>query len=89
MNLKLKIKRAIPPFVLNNLLLAFPFLYRTKLVNYETNLLENDGIAELLTLLETVLNVEGNIIECGSSRCGTIDSSFSKVTQTNVPIPYI
>ena len=71
MKLKLKVKRAIPPFILNDFLLMFPFLYRTNLVNYETNLQENHGIDELLTLLGMVLRVKGNIIECGSSRCGT------------------
>jgi hypothetical protein len=71
MTLKLKVKRAIPPSVLNNFLLTFPFLYRTKLVNYEANLQPNHGIDELLKLLGMVLRVEGNIIECGSSRCGT------------------
>ena len=30
-----------------------------------------DGIEDLLSQLESVLPVEGNIIECGSSRCGT------------------
>jgi hypothetical protein len=85
MNLKLKIKHAIPPFVLNNLLLTFPFLYRTKLVNYETNLQENHGITELLKLLETLLNVKGNIIECGSSRCGTsiIIASYLRAKQVH------
>jgi hypothetical protein len=71
MTLKLKVKRAIPPSVLNNFLLTFPFLYRTKLVNYETNLQPNHGIDELLKLLGMVLRVKGKIIECGSSRCGT------------------
>lgn len=71
MNLKVKIKHAIPSFILNNLLLAFPFLYRTRLVYYETNLQENHGIEDLLMQLGMVLNIEGNIIECGSSRCGT------------------
>jgi hypothetical protein len=67
---KVKIKQAIPPSALNNLLLRFPFLYRTKLVFYETNLQENHGIDDLLTQLGMVMDVEGNIIECGSSRCG-------------------
>ena len=71
MTLKLKVKRAIPHYVLNNFLLTFPSLYRTNLVNYETNLQEDHGIDELLTLLGMVLKVKGNIIECGSSRCGT------------------
>ena len=66
-----KIKPKIPPIIFNNFLLIFPFLYRTKLVNYETDLEENHGIDDLLQQLNMVLNLEGDIIECGSSRCGT------------------
>jgi hypothetical protein len=65
------VKRAIPPSILNEVLLAFPFLYRTRLVYYETNLKDHRGIDELLAQLSLVLNVEGSVIECGSSRCGT------------------
>ena len=71
MNWKVRIKHAIPVSLLNNLLLMFPFLYRTKLVYYETTFQENHGIDELLAQLRMVLNTEGNIVECGSSRCGT------------------
>ena len=70
MNWKTRIKHAIPVPLLNTLLLILPFLYRTKLVYYETTLQENHGIDELLAQLRMVLNIEGNIIECGSSRCG-------------------
>ncbi len=66
-----KVKHAIPPALLNALLLRFPYPYRTKLVCYETNLRSAGGIDELLTQMTTVLDVEGEIIECGSSRCGT------------------
>jgi len=68
---KARLKHAIPPEVLNALLLRFPFLYQTKLVYYETNLQGAGGIEELLTQMATILDVEGEIIECGSSRCGT------------------
>ena len=71
MNWKAKIKHLIPSSLLNNFLLRFPFLYRTKVANYETNLEEEGGIDELLTQLSKVLDLAGNIIECGSSRCGT------------------
>jgi len=40
-------------------------------VYYETNLQGAGGIEELLTQMATILDVEGEIIECGSSRCGT------------------
>jgi len=69
-SLKVRLKHAIPPGLLNAVLLRFPFLYQTRLVFYETTLLTAGGIDELLSQLVTVLNVEGEIIECGSSRCG-------------------
>ncbi len=68
---KERVKHAIPPPLLNETLVRFPFLYRTNLIYYETNLRAAGGVDELLEQLETVLNIEGHIIECGSSRCGT------------------
>ena len=69
--LKTKLKHAFPPALLNTVLLRFPFLYQTRLVFYETNLITAGEIDELLAQIAAVLNVEGEIIECGSSRCGT------------------
>jgi O-methyltransferase len=63
-------KRAIPSALLNNLLLTFPALYRTGIVRYETTLADGHGIDDLVSQLEHVLHLEGEIIECGSSRCG-------------------
>jgi predicted O-methyltransferase YrrM len=71
MNLKAAVKHAIPPNLLNRTLLAFPMLYRTGLVDYETNLRPQRGIDDLLSQLDLALNIEGDIIECGSSRGGT------------------
>ena len=67
---KATLKQAIPPALLNAVLLRFPSLYHTKLVFYETNLRALGGIDELLAQLARVLDVDGQIIECGSSRCG-------------------
>src|SRR6266849_1470737 len=65
--------RNIIPY--DTLLLRFPFLYETKYVFYETELKEDSnapgGIDDLLSQMAMVLNVEGEIIECGSARCGT------------------
>lgn len=61
----------IPPTLLNTILLRFPSLYGTKLVFYETNLQKAGEIDELLAQMAMVLDVDGDIIECGSSRCGT------------------
>lgn len=69
MKWKIAIKQAIPAPVLNRVLLAFPSLYRTRLVNFETNI-SPDGIEELIAQLDMALHLDGNIIECGSSRCG-------------------
>jgi hypothetical protein len=70
MDWKAAAKRAIPPTLLNNLLLTFPALYRTRIVRYETTLAAGHGIDDLVLQLEQVLLLEGEIIECGSSRCG-------------------
>jgi hypothetical protein len=67
---KATLKHAIPPGLLNALLLRFPSLYHTKLVFYETKLRPLGGIDELLAQLAGVLDVDGQIIECSSSRCG-------------------
>jgi glycosyltransferase involved in cell wall biosynthesis len=67
---KKMLKHAIPQTVLNTILLSFPFLYHTRLVFYETNLQAGGGIDELLDQMSTVLDVKGNIVECGCSRCG-------------------
>ena len=67
--------RWVPPQVrtlmLNDLLLKFSFLYRTKFINYESQLEKKNGIEDLLTKLNSVLDIEGDIIECGSYVCGT------------------
>jgi len=70
MDWRVAVKRAIPPALLNNVLLAFPMLYRTRLVRYETTLADDHGIEELIAQLAAALPLEGEIIECGSSRCG-------------------
>lgn len=70
MDWRAAVKHAIPPDLLNRVLLAFPFLYRTRLVCYETNLRDGHGIDDLLSQLHLALGLDGDIIECGSSRCG-------------------
>lgn len=71
MKWKARIRYTIPPSMLNSILLQFPFLYRTKLVYYETHLQADHGIDDLLTQLNLVIDIPGNIIECGSALCGT------------------
>jgi O-methyltransferase len=67
--LKQSVRHLIPQKIVNNILLALPFLYRNRLINYETNL--ENGIPELLAQLASTFDLEGDIIECGSSFCGT------------------
>ncbi len=70
MDWRAAIKQAIPPAFLNRVLLTLPFLYRTRLVYYETSLRDGHGIDDLLSQLHLALGLDGDIIECGSSRCG-------------------
>jgi len=66
-----KIRNSLPQTVFNNLLLTFPFIYKTKFVNYESNIALGASIEELFNELDKVLELDGDIIECGSARCGT------------------
>jgi len=71
MSLKVTLFHLIPKPLLNNVLLLFPFLYKTKLVYYETSLIsEKNGIPELLDNMKKTIDVDGDIIECGAARCG-------------------
>ena len=70
-DVKLFMKRIIPGPLLNNTLLTFPRLYRSRLVRYETNFQWDENVRELLDLLEKTVSLEGEIVECGSARCGT------------------
>ncbi len=71
--------------LINDLLLKFPSLYQTKFINYESQLGENNGMEDLLTNLNAVLDVEGNIIECGSYVCGTslVIANYLRSSRTN------
>jgi hypothetical protein len=63
------IKRVVPRPLLYELLLAFPALYRTRSVQYETNLAS--ATSELLEQIDQSVGAAGELIECGSARCGT------------------
>src|SRR6266516_1495883 len=85
---KATLKNMLPPGVLNKMMLRFPFLYRTKLVFYETNFRGSGQIDELLVQVGTVLDIEGDIIECGSSRCGAsvIMANYLRTRRVNKKI---
>lgn len=85
MSLKIKIASHIPQPILNNVFLAFPFLYRMKFISYESYIAENNGLDDLLSYLDKVLHIEGDIIECGSGRCGSsiIVANYLKLRRIN------
>lgn len=63
-------KRIIPPRLLNTTLLTLPALYRTSLVQYESNIDER-GHRQIADALSRTTDIPGDVVECGSSRCGT------------------
>lgn len=65
----MRLVQLIPQPVFNGLLLRFPALYRTRAIHYESYLY--DVIDNIYACLSKVETVEGDIIECGSARCGT------------------
>jgi O-methyltransferase len=67
---RLRVKRLIPPRFLNNALLSVPVLYRTSIVNYETNMGPRE-LEDLREILPEAVKVSGDLIECGASRCGS------------------
>ena len=69
--LKARIGHVVPQSTLNYVLLRFPFLYHTSFVNYESYSADRGGIDDLVGQLKIVSSLDGNIIECGSARCGT------------------
>jgi O-methyltransferase len=69
--LRARIVRFIPQTLLNRFLLQFPYFYGTKAINYESYITEKGGIDDLLGKLNEVSSLSGNVIECGSARCGT------------------
>jgi predicted O-methyltransferase YrrM len=64
------IKRRVPGQVIDRTLLSAPWLYRTQLVNYETNL-DPARVEVLVNRLIEASGLEGDVIECGSSRGGS------------------
>lgn len=69
--IELAVKAFMPPRLMNGILLALPFLYRTELVKFESDLYSGGGIDDMISQLRGSTGVEGEIIECGSSRCGS------------------
>ena len=70
MSLRSRVRRLIPASLYNRMMLRFPALYRLPVVNFESNM-NWEGMGDLRKLLDDVAQLPGDIIECGSSRCGT------------------
>ena len=72
MLLRARIALLLPQALLDGILLRLPILYKTKFINYESYLSGRIDIqSEIFESLDSVLNLEGDVIECGSARCGT------------------
>ena len=68
--MKSKLKSLLPARLYNWIMLSLPWLQHFSIVNYESAL-HPVGLQELLGLLGRVATLEGDIIECGTYRCGT------------------
>jgi len=65
-----KLFHKIPGGLINNIFLMFPFIYKTDLINYETGT-NPTQVNDLKEAINHTKNLKGEIIECGSNRCGT------------------
>ena len=70
MDLRARLKRLLPPDALNWLMLNFPIVYKFPIVSFESNM-EDEALEDIGCLLATTALLSGDVIECGSSRCGT------------------
>ena len=71
MDLRARLKRLLPPDALNWLMLNFPIVYKFPIVSFESNM-EDEALEDIGCLLATTALLNGDVIECGSSRCGTL-----------------
>ena len=69
MRIRRNVKRLFPPSWYNRLMLTVPAIYNLPLVDYETNM-DRDGLDDLYSLIYETAKCPGDIVECGSSRCG-------------------
>ena len=70
MSLRARLKRLLPADAYNSLMLSFPALYRLPMVRFESNM-DRAGIGDITQLLDDTESLHGEVVECGSSRCGT------------------
>ena len=70
MAMRARLKRLLTDSSYNRLMLDFPFLLALPMVRFESNL-DRGGIEDVRRLLDATASCRGEIVECGSSRCGT------------------
>ena len=73
----------LPGGLINNIFLTFPFIYKTNLINYETgtNPTQANNLKEAINHTK---NLKGEIIECGSNRCGTTSILAMHLKKNNI-----
>jgi len=83
----IKIALKIPTPILDNILLNFPLLYKSRFIRYESGTPQHH-IELLIQAINETKNLQGDIIECGSNRCGTtvILAKFLKTNNINKKI---
>lgn len=77
----IKIALKIPSPILDKILLSFPFLYKSRFIRYESGA-PQPHIELLIQAINETKNLQGDIIECGSNRCGTT-SILAQFLKTN------
>ena len=70
MNIRRYLKRLVPEGLLNRALVKNPWLYSTPLVRFEANLVPRQ-LAVLQREITKCVALSGDVVECGSSRCGS------------------
>ena len=70
MSLRARLKRLLPDSTYNSLMLNVHLLYRLPMVSFESNM-DREGMEDVMQLLDMTASRRGDVIECGSSRCGT------------------
>jgi len=79
----LKIAFKVPFPIIDKILLSFPFLYKSSLVRYESGT-PLPQIKLLINAINETKDLPGNIIECGSNRCGTTSILANYLKSKNI-----
>jgi hypothetical protein len=82
-NFLVPIALKIPSNFIDQMLLSFSFLYKTKLFRYESGI-PQVNIDHLLQGIDEIKKLPGNIMECGSNRCGTTSILANYLKSKNI-----